>query len=372
MVHSFDYPAKFLDDPVKRVLSRFGEVKNVKRQKYIGRSDIETGTHLVLMAFRVVPPRLLNIDGYFCHLWYKGQPLICNLCNVQGHKSVDCPNWDNCRGCGESRHFALSCPSPWGTARAGNTAAAPVEEFPHLPSAAHPGVGGPSSCPATASGASIDSIINEACDSFLDDMSIFSGDSDNSGSDIVASVSVEDAPAHGGNPDVNSNVVSFEGSVSSDSVEDAPLHGGDPDVNSNVVSIEGSVPNTGDDVNGNTASSSLSGADAINISTTYASRGILQDVVINQCEERPPPVSSGSGSVSVSVSGSGALVHKRGLADPSSEGTARNKKVAKELSRKAGKSSSSKASSSCYPLGAAKHVGLPSSVSAVPPRSRIR
>ena len=99
-----------------------------------------------------------------------------------------------------------------------------------------------------------------------------------------------------------------------------------------------------------------------------ASQSILQDVVINQCEERPPPVSSGSASVSFSVSGSGPLVHKRGLADPLSERTAQNKK---ELSCKAGKSSSSKASSSSYPLGAAKHVGLPFSVSAVPPHSRI-
>ena len=70
LVHIFDYPAEFLDNPVKRVLSGFGDVKSIKRQKYIGRSDIETGTRLVLMAFRVVPPRLVNIDGFFCRLWY--------------------------------------------------------------------------------------------------------------------------------------------------------------------------------------------------------------------------------------------------------------------------------------------------------------
>ena len=47
MVHIFDYPAEFSDDPVKQVLSGFGEVRNVKRQKFIGRPDIETGTRLV-------------------------------------------------------------------------------------------------------------------------------------------------------------------------------------------------------------------------------------------------------------------------------------------------------------------------------------
>ena len=50
MVHIFDYPAEFSDDPVKQVLSGFGEVRNVKRLKFIGQPDIETGTRLVLMA----------------------------------------------------------------------------------------------------------------------------------------------------------------------------------------------------------------------------------------------------------------------------------------------------------------------------------
>ena len=107
-------------NPVKQVLSRFGEVRNVKRQKYIGRPDIGTGTRLVLMAFLVKPPRLVSIDGYFCRLWFKGQPIICNLCNVQGQKSADCPNRDKCRCCGVSGHFARSCPNPWGSERSSN------------------------------------------------------------------------------------------------------------------------------------------------------------------------------------------------------------------------------------------------------------
>ena len=138
MVHIFDYPAEFSDDPVKQVLSGFGEVRNVKRQKFIGRPDIETGTRLVLMAFRVIPPRLVSIDGYFCRLWFKGQPIICNLCNVQGHKSADCPNRDKCRRCGVSGHFARSCPNPWGSERSSNTGVAPVGEFPPLSSATRP------------------------------------------------------------------------------------------------------------------------------------------------------------------------------------------------------------------------------------------
>ena len=202
MVHIFDYPAEFSDDPVKRVLSGFGDVKSIKRQKYIGRSDIETGTRLVLMTFRVVPPRLVNIDGFFCRLWYKGQPLICNLCNVQGHKSADCPNRDKCRRCGESGHFARSCPNAWGSLRSSNATSASAADFPPLPPAPRPSVGEPSSAPATVS-LDIDNIVDEACDSLLDDLSSASSSSGDSDASSVSSV--EDTPTKGGAPVVNSN-----------------------------------------------------------------------------------------------------------------------------------------------------------------------
>ena len=61
MVHLFDYPAELGDDLVKQVLSGFGEVKSVRRQKYIGSLGIETGTRLVLMTFKTPPPLVLFI-----------------------------------------------------------------------------------------------------------------------------------------------------------------------------------------------------------------------------------------------------------------------------------------------------------------------
>ena len=244
MVHIFDYPVEFSDDPVKQVLSGFGEVRNVKRQKYIGRPDIETGTRLVLMAFRVIPPRLVSIDGYFCRLWFKGQPIICNLCNVQGHKSADCPNRDKCRRCGVSGHFARSCPNPWGSERSSNTGVA-----------GHP----PSTSASTSASASaaistegFDSIVDDVCDSYLDGCSVFSGISDDPDSDIdfssVGSVKSPVRPA----------------SIETRPVENTPSHDAGKDIDVNNVNCSSSAASAVDgpaasfDVNNNIDSSDLS------------------------------------------------------------------------------------------------------------------
>ena len=53
--------------------------------------------------------RARQINGYLCRVWYRGQPIVSNLCNVQGHKAAVCPNKDNCRRCGEQGHFARNC-----------------------------------------------------------------------------------------------------------------------------------------------------------------------------------------------------------------------------------------------------------------------
>ena len=101
-----------------------------------------------------------------------------------------------------------------------------------------------------------------------------------------------------------------------------------------------------------------------------ASQSILTDKVIHRCEEGAPSVTPSSDSISVSASGS--LVQKRSSADPSSEGAAQTKKVAKTSGRRARKPSSSTPSLKTTLPGTAKHVGLPSAVSAVPPRNRAR
>lgn len=131
IVHLFDYPFQDDNEEVKVFFEQYGVVKNVRLQKYLTRSEVYTGTRLVDVVLSEAPPRIVNINGSMCRVWYKGQPLICNLCGTPGHRSSNCPNKDKCRLCGAEGHFARSCPNPWGTlgpqaAPAGSGASAPT------------------------------------------------------------------------------------------------------------------------------------------------------------------------------------------------------------------------------------------------------
>ena len=109
-------------------------------------------------------------------LW---QPLVCNLCNEQGHKSVDCPNRDKCRRCGQSGHFARSCPTPWGPVACVESAVS--TDFPALGDSLVCGVASGSTVtsspegvePPTAGAFSVDRVVEQACDSFLSAYDLF-------------------------------------------------------------------------------------------------------------------------------------------------------------------------------------------------------
>ena len=114
ILHIFDYPYEEPNANLETMLLDYGVVKKIKMQTFLSNQNIYTGTCLVTIVLDTSPPRQLSLNGYNLRVWYKGQPLICNLCAVQGHKSADCPNRDKCRRCGLTGHFARNCPRPWG------------------------------------------------------------------------------------------------------------------------------------------------------------------------------------------------------------------------------------------------------------------
>ena len=93
-VHVFDFPFEEDDRALEDAFGDFGAVKSVKKQTFLSNPDIFNGTRLVDVVLAGVLSRSLMIQGYSCRLWYRGQPLVCNLCAVQGHKSANCLNKD--------------------------------------------------------------------------------------------------------------------------------------------------------------------------------------------------------------------------------------------------------------------------------------
>ena len=108
-MYVFDFPFEEDDRSLEVAFEAYGTVKSVKKQTFLSNQNIFNGTRLVDVVLSGVLPRFLIMDGYLCRLWYRGQPLSCNLCAVQGHRSANCPNKDKCRKCGKSGHFAGNC-----------------------------------------------------------------------------------------------------------------------------------------------------------------------------------------------------------------------------------------------------------------------
>lgn len=105
-VHVFGFPYEGSDQTISDALRGFGAIKGIRRQKYISKPNVFNGTRMVTMIIKDTPPRFLEIGGYRCCTWFRGQPLVCNHCMDPGHKSADCPNMDKCCKCKQPGHFA--------------------------------------------------------------------------------------------------------------------------------------------------------------------------------------------------------------------------------------------------------------------------
>lgn len=116
IIHLFDFPFECSGhDVIKEFFGKYGQVRDVRHQRYLRHSNVFTGTRLVDVVLDKFPPCLVSMNTHVCGVWFKGQPLICNICGTEGHKSADCPDQDKCRRCGEGGHMARTCQNAWGT-----------------------------------------------------------------------------------------------------------------------------------------------------------------------------------------------------------------------------------------------------------------
>lgn len=127
MIHLFNFPYEEGYEGIEDLFKAFGKVKAVRQQRYLSRDDIFSGTRLIDLVIEKPPPRLVAIQGYICRVWYKGQPLICNTCGVQGHRASECPDKGKCCICKQAGHLGRNCPNPpWGTTAPSGSADPPA------------------------------------------------------------------------------------------------------------------------------------------------------------------------------------------------------------------------------------------------------
>ena len=109
LVTHYLFPFEGNNECIKDALKYFGVIKEIKFQQWTNVPGVATGTHIVSMVRQHEIPRNIAIDG--CKVWYKGQPLVCDICS-NSHKAADCPLRGKCRRCHQAGHFFRDCPKP--------------------------------------------------------------------------------------------------------------------------------------------------------------------------------------------------------------------------------------------------------------------
>ena len=75
----FHFPYDEDVEILKDAMKRFGTVVGVRYQSYPS-VDVHTGTRLVRMIRNGPIPRFLDVGGYLCKVWYRGQPIVYDIC----------------------------------------------------------------------------------------------------------------------------------------------------------------------------------------------------------------------------------------------------------------------------------------------------
>ena len=107
----YNYPYDALDDYINEVLGNYGTIQGVRSQHWTNLPEISTGTRLVRINLKKPIPRFVMFHTYRCKVWYRGQPLHCDICKEGSHIAFNCPYKGKCLSCKQPGHLARICPS---------------------------------------------------------------------------------------------------------------------------------------------------------------------------------------------------------------------------------------------------------------------
>lgn len=106
------FPFEGPNEAITSALSAYGPIKSVRHQVWPDRPSVSTGSRIVSMVVKKEIPRFISVRGARCKVWYRGQPLRCDLCHKVGHRSSECPVKGKCFKCAKEGHLARNCPNP--------------------------------------------------------------------------------------------------------------------------------------------------------------------------------------------------------------------------------------------------------------------
>ena len=306
----FHLPYELDNGLVQTKIQEFGEVGGIRHQLHPD-STVHTGILVVHMVRKGTIPRHISVEGWSGKVWYRGQPVECDICGT-GHVSRVCPMRNKCRFCGAEGHFACSCPGgngvDWGEVNPQGETDAPADgqgsvdlrdnQLDELPSQNAPGSSaGSASCadPDSLEGATVVSqastdmsqsvlaglaLNSDSADApNSDSVNLNSNSPDAPNSDSVNLNNCTDLPSNVSNVPLNNEMEVIDSNCNSGNVSDISEcemgNSSDNNVNGNS---EGTISNNSNDINGvvisndnGNSESNISGNSELNITENSGS-----------------------------------------------------------------------------------------------------
>ena len=88
----YNYPVEGPEDLIRKALRLYGEVEDIKFRHWPHMPNVGDGVRVIRMVRTQLIPRHMNIGEVRVKIAYARQQQICDMCNVPGHITRNCPD----------------------------------------------------------------------------------------------------------------------------------------------------------------------------------------------------------------------------------------------------------------------------------------